>query len=91
MFTSRESGAMAQRGEIQCAERQFALQSGRPEKCRKFQVRRHLAEGNAIAFASLWYAGHDTGSGVEISKRPVRRNSRVEDKFATARLRMKEV
>ena len=53
MFTSRESGAMAQRGEIQCAERQFALQSGRPEKCRKFQVRRHLAEGNATAFASL--------------------------------------
>ena len=39
----------------------------------------------------FWYAGHDTGSGVEISKRPVRRNSRVEDKFATARLRMKEV
>ena len=37
MFTSRESGAMAQRGEIQCAERQFALQSGRQEKRRKFQ------------------------------------------------------
>ena len=33
----REGGAVAQRGEIQCAERQFALQSGRLTKCRKFQ------------------------------------------------------
>ena len=35
---------MAQRGEIQCAESQFALQSGRRRKCEKFQVGRHLAE-----------------------------------------------
>ena len=53
MFTSCESGAMAQRGEIQCAESQFALQSGRRTKCRKFQWRRHLAEGTHNAFASL--------------------------------------
>ena len=38
MFTSCESGAMAQRGEIQCAESQFALQSGRRMKLRNFQV-----------------------------------------------------
>ena len=35
---SRESGAMAQRGEIQCAEGQFALQSGRLLKREKFQI-----------------------------------------------------
>ena len=54
----------------------------------------HLKREGRPMMAGLrcyWYAGHDTGSGVEISKRPVRRNSRVEDKFATARLRMKEV
>ncbi len=36
---------MAQRREIRCAERQFALQSGRLTKLRKFQNRRHCAEG----------------------------------------------
>ena len=40
---------------------------------------------------STWYAGHDIGSGVEISKRPVRRNSKAEDKFMVARPWMKEV
>jgi len=35
---------MAQRGEIRCAESQFALQSGRQEKPEKFPDRRHLAE-----------------------------------------------
>ena len=35
---------MAQRGEIQCAERQFALQSSRHQKLRKFQTGRYLAE-----------------------------------------------
>ena len=53
MFTSCGSGAMAQRGEIQCTESQFALQSGRRTKCRKFQWRRHIAEGTHNAFASL--------------------------------------
>jgi len=35
---------MAQRGEIQCAERQFALQSGRHQKLRKSQTGRYIAE-----------------------------------------------
>ena len=52
MFTSCESGAMAQRGEIQCAESQFALQSGRREKCRKFLMD-DTCRGGAIALASL--------------------------------------
>jgi hypothetical protein len=34
----RESGAMAQRGEIQCADNQFALQSGRREKPEKLRI-----------------------------------------------------
>ena len=38
IFSSRECGAMAQRGEIQCAESQFALQSGRREKPEKFRI-----------------------------------------------------
>ena len=44
-------------------------------------------------FAALfiWYAGHDIGSGVQISTGPVRRNPKVEDKFTTARPWMKEV
>ena len=37
------------------------------------------------------YAGHDTSSGVKVSNEPVRRNQIVEDKFAPARGRMKEV
>ena len=44
MFESCESGAMAQRGEIQCAESQFALQSSRLTKLRNFHNRRHYAE-----------------------------------------------
>lgn len=44
MFAFRESGAMVQRGEIQCAESEFALQSGRHTKPEKFHCRRHLAE-----------------------------------------------
>ena len=39
----------------------------------------------------FWYAGHDIGSGVQISTGPVRRNPKVEDKFTTARPWMKEV
>ena len=52
MSTSCESGAMAQGGEIQCAESQFALQSGRREKCRKFLMD-DTCRGGAIALASL--------------------------------------
>ena len=37
MFTSCECGAMAQRGEIQCAESQFALQSSRLVEREKFR------------------------------------------------------
>jgi len=38
MLMFRESGAMAQRGEIQCAESQFALQSSRRWKCESFKL-----------------------------------------------------
>ena len=48
----RESGAMAQRGEIQCAERQFALQSGRFGNVESSQLAT-LCRGSAIALASL--------------------------------------
>ena len=36
------------------------------------------------------YAVHDTLSGVKVSNEPVRRNQRVKDKFALARMWMKE-
>jgi len=48
MFTSCESGAMAQRGEIQCAESQFALQSGRREKLRNFLRKTAPCRGSAM-------------------------------------------
>ena len=46
---------------------------------------------SARGVQNLWYAGHDIGSGVQISTGPVRRNPKVEDKFTTARPWMKEV
>ena len=39
---------MAQRGEIQCAERQFALQSGRRMKLRNFHRERYVAEETQV-------------------------------------------
>ena len=51
VLVPRERG-MAQRGEIQCAERQFALQSGRPVKREKFRLATHC-RGKRNALASL--------------------------------------
>ena len=52
---------------------------------------RHVSDDAPSWAHFLLYAGHDIGSGVQISTGPVRRNPKVEDKFATVRSWMKEV
>jgi hypothetical protein len=69
MFGSRESGAVAQRGEIQCADNQFALQSGRLWKREKFQDGRYLAEKAHQRFLSSYFHQGNLTASREIRQR----------------------
>ena len=64
----RESGAMAQRGEIQCAERQFALQSDRLVEREKFQDGRYIAEKAHLRFLSSYFHQGNLTASPEIRK-----------------------
>ena len=93
-------------GEVECRDMGARCQSGCDEKrTREHAERTALNCGNREVPATgtlrgvggeaflpyPMYAGHDIGSGVQISTGPVRRNQIAEDKFSPVRARMKEV